>query len=105
MFEERVAYGAAIPFPNFHQRRLMDRRLRGGSGADGGSEDRIMRDNDNAIFGDVHVEFQHVHTLLNGVLKSGYGVLRPHRPGTTMAVNFDPVCPVEASYKGETGKA
>ena len=76
----------------------MDDGIRFRARADRRVQSRIMRDDDDSILGDAHIEFEHIDTLCNGVLKSRHGIFRANGAGSTVAVHLD------LSRRGQAGQ-
>src|SRR6516162_6666539 len=73
----RIPNRSAIPFTDLGERELPYYGPALGTRADGRMKDGIVRYDNNVIFGNRHVELEHVHTGIDRILKRRNCVLRP----------------------------
>jgi hypothetical protein len=87
--ETGIPQRAAIVLAELGERQLAD----GDAGmrplAKVGIDVRVVNHHQHVVFGDSYIHFEHVGAGLDGVFKSGHGVLRTQGAGAAMTVDKD----------------
>ena len=85
--KRRILHFAAVPLANLGQRQRVDHRLAGRVRCTPEGAAGIVRDHQDVVLGDRHVELQRVHALRDRVFERRQSVLRTKRARAAMAVN------------------